>query len=330
MYRTFLAAMQRGQKVTPQGETSADYGINELLSVSWQVRSLQGDVFHAPHYVYPLMLPCPGVVTIHDCIHLRFPRQLPHPAARLYARFMLHRAVRAADRVIVVSEATRADLIELVDADGSKIDVIPHGCDPFFLERVESQELEEIRAKYELDRPFLLGVANIKPHKNLKRLLQAFGLLREDYPDLELIIAGDTLADHPELEAVCRSCDIGQSVRSLGFLPKRELRGLYNLARVFVFPSLYEGFGFPPLEAMACGTPVVASRSSAIPEVVGRAGLLVNPFRVDAIAEAIRSLLENEAFRKALGVQGRHRAREFDWDETAHRVLDVYRSVASP
>lgn len=310
--------------------TSANYGVNELLSVSWQVRSLGADVFHAPHYVYPLMLPCPGVVTIHDCIHLRFPRQLPNPAAGLYARFMLRRAIRVADRVITVSQATRADLIELVAADTSKIEVIPHGCDPFFLERVEQHELDQIRTRYGLDRPFLLSVGNIKPHKNLKRLLQAFGLLSSDYPDLELVIAGGRLEDHPKLQAVCRSCNIERRVRSLGLLPKRELRGLYNLARIFVFPSLYEGFGLPPLEAMACGTPVVASRSSAIPEVVGRAGLLVNPFRVDAIAEAIRSLLENEAFRKALGVQGRHRARTFDWDETARRVLAVYHSVPNP
>ncbi len=323
-------ARPTASNISWHANTSAHYRASELLSVSWQVRGLQGDVFHAPHYVYPLMLPCPGVVTIHDCIHLRFPRQLPNPAASLYARFMLRRAVRAADRVIAVSQATRADLIELVSADASKIDVIPHGCDPFFLERVEPQELAEIRSKYSLDRPFLLSVGNIKPHKNLKRLLQAFGLLSSDYPDLELIIAGGKLETHAELEAVCRSCNIERRVRALGFMPKPELRGLYNLARIFVFPSLYEGFGLPPLEAMACGTPVVASRSSAIPEVIGRAGLLVNPFRVDSIAEAIRSLLENEAFRKALGVQGRRRARTFDWDETARRVLEVYRSVASP
>ena len=118
-------------------------------------------------------------------------------------------------------------------------------------------------------------------------------------------------------------------MRSLGFLAKRDLRALYHLARIFVFPSLYEGFGLPPLEAIACGTPVVASRSSAIPEVVGHSGLLVNPFRVDSIAEAIRSLLENESFGSALGAQGRRRAQTFSWDRAAGRTLDVYRSVAA-
>lgn len=308
--------------------SSANYGVNELFSVSWQVRKLRADVFHAPHYVYPLLVPCPGVVTVHDCIHLRFPRQLPNPAASLYARLMLRRAVRAADRVIAVSQATRADLIELVDADRSKIEVIPHGCDPFFLEQVPQDQLDAVRHYFGLERPFLLSVGNIKAHKNMKRMLQAFGKLCSDYPDLDLVVAGGSLHTHPELDAVCTECGVRDRVRSLGVVPKAELRALYKMAEIFVFPSLYEGFGLPALEAMACGTPVVAARSSAIPEVVGHSGLLVNPYRVDAIAAAVRSLLENESFRRALGVQGRRRAREFDWDDTATRVLDVYREVA--
>lgn len=317
-----------GDNISWEPNTSASYGVGELMSVSWQVRKLEGDVFHAPHYVFPLMLPCPGVVTVHDCIHLRFPGQLPNPAAALYARLMIRRAVRSADRVITGSNATRADLVELVAADASKIEVIPHGCDPFFLEPVESEALEATRRAYDLDRPFLLSVTNIKPHKNLKRLLEAFAQLSRDYSDLELVIVGGDLGNHPDLEKVCADYGLGERVRSLGFLPKAQLRALYHLAHIFVFPSLYEGFGLPPLEAMACGTAVVASRSSAIPEVVGHSGLLVNPFRVDSIAEAIRSLLENDSFRSALGTQGRRRAREFQWDDAARRVLDVYRSVA--
>ena len=317
-----------GDNVRWEPNTSRNYGVGELVSISWQVRRLGGDVFHAPHYVYPLMLPCPGVVTIHDCIHLRFPKQLPNPAASLYARLMMRRAVAKADRVLTVSQATRADLVELVNADPSRIDVIPHGCDPYFLQPVDDDELREVADKHRLERPFLLSVTNIKPHKNLKRLLEAFGQLHASYDDLELVIAGGTLDQQPELQAVSAKYGVLDRVRALGFLPKQELRALYHLARIFVFPSLYEGFGLPPLEAMACGTPVVASRSSAIPEVVGRSGLLVNPFRVDAIGEAIRSLLENASFRDALGAQGKVRARGFDWDESASRVLDVYHEVS--
>jgi len=319
-----------GPNIRWEPNPSANYGVTELFSVSLQVRKLHGDVFHAPHYIYPVMLPCPGVVTVHDCIHLRFPGQLPNPAAALYAKVMMRRAVRAADRVLVGSEATRADLIELVEADPTKIEVIPHGCDPYFLAAVDEEELAGIRRQLGLERRFLLSASNIKPHKNLKRLLQAFGQLQGDYPDLDLVVAGGDFSEHPELQALCAEQGIEDRVRSLGFLPKRELRGLYHLAEVFVFPSLYEGFGLPPLEAMACGTAVVASRSSAIPEVVGHSGLLVNPFRVQAIAEAVRSLLDNDNLRRALGAQGRSHARQFDWNESARRVLEVYRRVVSP
>ncbi len=315
--------------VTWEPNSSANYGLRELVSVSWQVRNLGGDVFHAPHYVYPLMLPCPGVVTIHDCIHLRFPQQFPKLGSNSYARMMIRRAVARSDRVLTVSEATRADLVDLVDADPSKIEVIRHGCDPYFLEAVDDLELSNVAEKYSLDRPFLLSVTNIKPHKNLKRLLESFGQLRRDYDDLDLVIAGGDFSQHPELQAACKSYGIEDRVKPLGFRPKKELRALYSLARIFVFPSLYEGSGLPPLEAMACGTPVVASDNSAIPEIVGRNGLLVNPYRVDAITDAIRSLLEDSSLRDALGAQGKLRAKEFDWDKSARRVLDVYREVAT-
>ena len=321
------AARITGDNVTWEPNPSANYSLRELVSIAWQVRDLRGDVFHAPHYVYPLMLPCPGVVTIHDCIHLRFPQQFPEPGSNLYARMMIRRAVAKSDRVLTVSEATRADLVELVNADPSKIEVIPHGCDPYFLETVDGRELSNVAKKYSLDRPFLLSVANIKPHKNLKRLLESFGQLRRDYDDLDLVIAGGDF--YPELQAACESYGVKDRVRQLGFLKKKDLRALYNLARIFVFPSLYEGSGLPPLEAMACGTPVVASSNSAIPEVVGHNGLLVNPYRVDAITEAIRSLLEDSSFRNKLGAQGRIRAEEFDWNESARRVLDVYREVVT-
>ena len=323
------AARISGDNVTWEPNSSANYGLRELVSVSWQVRNLAGDVFHAPHYVYPLMLPCPGVVTIHDCIHLRFPQQFPKLGSNSYARMMIRRAVARSHRVLTVSESTRADLVDLVDADPSKIEVIRHGCDPYFLEAVDDLELSDVAEKHSLDRPFLLSVTNIKPHKNLKRLLESFEQLRRDYDDLDLVIAGGDFSQHPKLQAACKSYGIEDRVKPLGFLPKKEIRALYSLARIFVFPSLYEGSGLPPLEAMACGTPVVASDNSAIPEIVGRNGLLVNPYRVDAITEAIRSLLEDSSLRDALGAQGKLRAKEFDWDKSARRVLDVYREVAT-
>jgi len=316
-----------GPNVSWARNSSRKYGLGELVSISWQTRRLGANVFHAPHYVYPIMLPCPGVVSVHDCIHLRFPRQLPNRAALSYARMMLRRAVRSSQRVLTGSESTRSDLVEMVEADPAKIEVIPYGCDAYLFEPASDEELEEATRKYHLERPFLLFVGNAKPHKNLKRLLGAFALLAERFSDLDLVLVGGEqqavralLEDHEQPGIVDR-------VRLLGFLPKQDLRALYTLAQVFVFPSLYEGFGLPPLEAMACGTPVVAGRCSSLPEVVGHAGLLVNPRKVDAIADAVRILLEDSNLSAAFGARGQEQAREFTWEKAARRTLDVYAEV---
>ena len=163
-----------GSNISWARNRSRKYGVGELISVSWQARRLGADLFHSPHYVYPVMLPCPGIVSVHDCIHLRFPRHLPNRAALHYARTMLRRAVRSSQRVLTGSESTRSDLVEMVDADPGKIDVIPYGCDPFFLEPATAKEIDSLRQKHHLERPFVLFVGNAKPHKNLRRLLEAF------------------------------------------------------------------------------------------------------------------------------------------------------------
>lgn len=317
-----------GPNVSWARNRSRKYGMGELVSVSWQARRLGADVFHSPHYVYPVMLPCPGVVSVHDCIHLRFPRHLPNKAALHYARTMLRRAVRSSQRVLTGSESTRSDLVELVNADPAKIEVIPYGCDSYFLERAAPEEIEHVQQKHGLERPFLLFVGNAKPHKNLRRLLGAFALLAEQYDDLELVLVGGEQAAVRALLSAQESPGLADRVRLLGFLSKAELRAIYTLAKVFVFPSLYEGFGLPPLEAMACGTPVVAARCSSLPEVIGHAGLLVNPRKVDAIADAVRILLEEDNLRIAFGQRGREQAQEFTWEKAARRTLDVYAEVA--
>jgi len=317
-----------GPNVSWARNRSRKYGMGELASVSWQAWRLGADVFHSPHYVYPVMLPCPGVVSVHDCIHLRFPRHLPSKAALHYARAMLRHAVRSSQRVLTGSESTRSDLVELVDADPAKIDVIPYGCDSYFFERADSEEIEKVKLKHDLERPFLLFVGNAKPHKNLRRLLSAFALLADQFVDLDLVLVGGEQTAVSALLVDQERPGLADRVRLLGFLSKSELRAVYTLASVFVFPSLYEGFGLPPLEAMACGTPVVAGRCSSLPEVVGHAGLLVNPRKVDAIADAVRILLEDNNLRLAFGQRGREQAREFTWEKAARRTLDVYAEIA--
>lgn len=308
--------------------SSPKYGARELLTLSWQALGQRANLFHAPHYVYPVMLPCPGVVTIHDCIHLRFPKQLQSKLAPSYARFMLRRAVRSAARILTGSEATRSDLVELVQAEPSKIEVIPYGCDDFFFEKVSAEELRQARQQHRLEQRFLLYVGNVKRHKNIDRLLAAFGRVVAGHRDVELVLVGAEAGASEPISSRSQELDLEDRVRILGYVPRERLRALYTLAEAFVFPSLYEGFGLPPLEAMACGTPVVAGRSSSLPEVVGHAGLLVNPRKVDAIADAISLLLDHDELRVALGRRGREQARSFTWDRTAERTLEVYERIA--
>lgn len=307
---------------------STKYGLGEMVSMSWQAWRLSADVFHAPHYVFPLGLPCPGVVTVHDCIHLRFPQQLPRRGAHLYARWMMRHAVRAADRVIAVSRSTRDDLVQLIGAAPERVTVVHNGCEEYFYEDLPEESLEQTRRRYQLSERFVLYAGNVKPHKNLKRLILAFDELASADDGLELVIAGSELHRAPGLNRLRHQLGLRQRVRFLGYLPRPHLRALYHLATVFAYPSLYEGFGLPPLEAMACGTPVLASDTGSLPEVVGDAGLLVDPLDVAAIADGLRRLLRDADLRGHLAEAGRRRAQGFPWSAAARRTLSLYDEVA--
>jgi glycosyltransferase involved in cell wall biosynthesis len=189
--------------------------------------------------------------------------------------------------------------------------------------------MELVRQRYQLDHPFVLYVGNIKPHKNIERLIDAFGRARTQYDgDLKLIIIGDEISKYPALRQSVHKHKLDKHVRFLGFQPMETLAAFYRLARVFVFPSLYEGFGLPPLEAMACGTPVVTSNVSSLPEVAGGAALLVDPHDEDAIASAILRAATDEALRAELIEKGIQRARTFSWKESVRKIHEIYMQVA--
>jgi glycosyltransferase involved in cell wall biosynthesis len=188
--------------------------------------------------------------------------------------------------------------------------------------------MDRVRQRYQLDHPFVLYVGNIKPHKNVTRLIEAFGQARTDgLEDVKLLVIGDDLSRYPALRQTVHRHKLDKHVRFLGFQPHEMLSSFYRLARVFVFPSLYEGFGLPPLEAMACGTPVVTSNVSSMPEVAGEAAVLVDPYDVRSIADGIRRAATDEPLRQALIERGLARARTFSWADSVERIHRTYLEV---
>jgi glycosyltransferase involved in cell wall biosynthesis len=244
-----------------------------------------------------------------------------------YAHFMMGSAVRRSALVFTVSEASRRDILHFYPwADADRVIVIPNAIDPDLLEDPGPEEMERVHERYQVRGRFVLFAGNIKPHKNLERLVEAFALLRArpGNEDLRLFIIGDEVSRYPSLRRIMEARGIRQDVRFFGFVPHRTLAALYRLASVFAFPSLYEGFGLPPLEAMACGTPVVTSKVSSLPEVVGDAAVLVDPMSVEDIARGLEQVLTDETLRASLIEKGHARARSFSWDRSARAVHSGY------
>ena len=309
-------------------DSSAPYSIREQISVPLDLRREGIDLFHAPHYVLPPLTPCRSIVTIHDCIHLRFPQYLPNRLAYAYARASLWIATHRSSRVLTVSEASKRDILKYFRVPAAKIDVIYNAIDERFGEAPDDEEVARVRERYQLNDPFVLYAGNIKPHKNLERLIEAFHELRKgDLEHVKLLIIGDEISKYATLRRAVHHYQLHKHVRFFGFVPDKTLAVLYRLASVFVFPSLYEGFGLPPLEAMASGTPVITSNVSSLPEVVGDAALLIDPYDASAIAAAMRQVLTEPALREDLRRRGLQRVREFSWERSVRRVREIYGEV---
>jgi glycosyltransferase involved in cell wall biosynthesis len=315
------------ENFVPVVDSSAGYGVREHLSIPLKLRRLGAELLHSPHYVRPLLCTIPSVVTIHDCIHLLFPQYLPNRMAWRYARYMMGSAIRHSAVVFTVSQASRADILRFYPwADPDKVHVVPNAIDTELLERPGDEEMERVRERYQIRGRFVLFAGNVKPHKNLERLIRAFALVREQggNDDLQLLLIGDDVSRYGALRRAVERTGLRQDVRFFGFVPPRTLAALYRMAAVFAFPSLYEGFGLPPLEAMSCGTPVVTSRMSALPEVVDEAALLVDPYQVDDIALGIARVLGDDGLRGRLVEKGLARARSFSWERSVRAIHAGY------
>ena len=295
------------------------------IAVEWATGDL--DLFHSPDFTLPpVRQGTKTIVTVHDLSFLRLPDCF-EPALLGYLVKNVPAALDRADWILADSESTKRDLVELLDADRERITVIYPGVEPRFHPLADPGILDSVRTKYDLPDRFILSLGTVQPRKNYAGLIQALDRMRDR--ELCLVIVGGKGWLYQDIFATVEELGLQDRVVFAGFVDDADLPALYNLAEIFAFPSLYEGFGIPPLEAMACGIPVVTADNSSLPEVVGETGLLVDAQDIDGIAAAIDHVLADQDLRQRLIAQGRDRAQAFTWEKAAERLLDTYNLLCS-
>ncbi len=298
------------------------YGIREqLFYPNHAVEKAGISLMHFPHYSVPVTYRGDYVVTVHDLTHIVFPEFLGNRVKYYYAKMLMRNAVHGAKHIFTVSQNSRKDIQSYFGVETGKITVTYNAVDSDF--RCKSREdIEYLFEKYGISREKkrVLYVGNLKPHKNLNILLNSLKMMND--PNVELLLVGKAFKSI-DLREKEKEMGLSESVIHTGIVDKEELVDLYNIADVFVFPSLYEGFGLPPLEAMACGTPVIASNSSSIPEVVGKAAFLVDPQRTTDIEQAICSVLNDVDLRKNLIQEGQEQVKKFSWDDAVLKTREI-------
>ncbi|MBI5033444.1 MAG: glycosyltransferase family 4 protein [Chloroflexi bacterium] len=300
------------------------------LRIAWEqtalpilARQYKLDVLHSPHYSLPLAAPCATVVTFHDMTFFLYP-QAHLLYKRIFFRTMIPLAARRATSIIAISESTRQDILRLLKTPSEKVNQVSYGISSQFHLTENCNRLDEARHKYNLPAEFALYVGNLEPRKNLPILLQAFARLVHQGLPHSLVLVGSRGWKDDAVFTTLSELGISDRVHFLGYVTQDELPLIYQASRVFVYPSLYEGFGLPVLEAMACGTPVITSNVSSMPEVAGDAGLLINPNSIDELTVALQRALTDSELRVTLAQKGLKRAQSFSWERTARETLAVY------
>jgi glycosyltransferase involved in cell wall biosynthesis len=299
----------------------------ERLTLAAEVARLRPQVLHSPDFIPPHSLGWKRVVTVHDLAFIYFPETLTATSRRYYGQ--IEQAVREADAVIAVSEHTRADLLRLTGVQPAKITVVLEAADPRCRPVQSPAKLQAARARLGLaQQPFVLFVGSLEPRKNLLRLLQSFERVRRQTDVALVLVARSGWLNEPIFRQLERP-ELRASVRLVQDARGDELASFYSAAAVLALPSLYEGFGLPALEAMACGCPVVASNRGALPEVVGQAAVLVDAEDVEGLAQALLRVLGDDSLRADLARRGLSRSQQFSWDRAARETLELYRRVAA-
>jgi len=307
---------------------SSIFTIKEQIEFPFHLILENIDVFHSPHFVLPLLYPSKSVVTIHDLTPIIFPEELTSKKARIYYRGMLFLAIKKANKIIAVSNYTKKDIVNIFGISPGKIEVVYEGVNDCYRPIKDKRILDHIKKKFGIDREFLLYVGLSKPHKNLVRLIKAFKILRKNIRlDLKLVIAGKIDPRYPEVRKIVDKLGLREDVIFTDFVSDQDLVLLYNAAKAFVFPSLYEGFGLPPLEAMACGTPVVSSKVASLAEVLGDAAVVFHPLDIHDMADKVYQVVSDENLRKQLSEKGIRWVKRFSWEKCARETLKIYEKV---
>lgn len=302
--------------------------IRVLFLLPMEFRRAKADVVHMQYILSPVLPRCASVVTIHDISFEHFPGVFK-PTELLRDKLLVPFSARRADAVLTVSEFTKADLVKTYGIAPEKIVVAVGSVDSGFRLLEDRAKIDGVCRQYGIDGPFILYVGNIQPRKNLVRLVQAYAaLVRGESVPHRLVIVGNKAWRHlPVLEAV-RAFGLEQRVVFTGYIPEEDVCALYNAADLFVFPSIFEGFGLPIVEAMACGTPVITSNTSSMPEAGGEAAIYVDPFSVPELTLAMRKVLEDADLRARLSASGLARAAQFSWEEAARKAVRAYEMAA--
>lgn len=307
---------------------SANDWLRLLNGLPKLVKEVQADTLHVT-YIGPFIKPCPLVVTVHDVSYRRYP-EFFSPRDRLLLNTLLPYSMLQADRIVTVSEHAKAEIIHYYPFTASKISAIYEAADvKYHILAADTPLLNQVRQKYGIEGDFILAVGNLQPRKNIQRLVEAFVPLLADYPQLKLVVVGKAAWQASAISSFVKASGAEAQIIFTGYAPDEDLLALYNMAKIFIYPSLYEGFGLPILEAMACGTAVITSNITSMPEVAGDAAILIDPYDVGAMQGALRQILTDDSYRQSLITRGLAQCQQFTWERCSAETLQVHYDLAA-